>query len=176
MGPLGWQETVVIFVLALLLFGPKKLPELGKTIGKALTEFRRASNELKSTFDREMQNLEKETESIKQATTEVQNELHASVHDTSSYDYNYYDSNYDGYQPYESASSTESTPSASATQGADSNTPGSTAETATAANGSAPANVGVEGTVPVGSESVASAKPAGSESVPSGAEPAKQSA
>lgn len=176
MGPLGWQETVVIFVLALLLFGPKKLPELGKTIGKALTEFRRASNELKSTFDREMQNLEKETESIKQATNEVQTELNKSVHDSSSYDYNYYDSNYDGYQPYESASSSESTASASAIQGADSNTPDGTAETATTANGSASAHVGVEGTVPVGSESAASAKPAGSESAPSGAEPAKQSA
>ena len=37
MGPLGWQEMMVIFVLALLIFGPKKLPELGKTIGKAMT-------------------------------------------------------------------------------------------------------------------------------------------
>ena len=70
MGPLGWQETVVIFILALLLFGPKKLPELGRTIGKALTEFRRASNELKSTFDREMKNLEQETAPIKEAAAE----------------------------------------------------------------------------------------------------------
>ncbi|HEV3331504.1 MAG TPA: twin-arginine translocase TatA/TatE family subunit [Bryobacteraceae bacterium] len=70
MGPVGWQETVAIFILALLLFGPKKLPELGRTIGKALTEFRRASNELKSTFDREMKNLELETEPIKQAAAE----------------------------------------------------------------------------------------------------------
>jgi TatA/E family protein of Tat protein translocase len=70
MGTLGWQETVAIFVLALLLFGPKKLPELGRTIGKALTEFRRASSELKSTFDREMKNLELETEPIKQAAAE----------------------------------------------------------------------------------------------------------
>src|ERR1041385_6207316 len=62
-GPLGMQEMVFIFVLALLIFGPKKLPELGKTLGKAMTEFRRASNELKSTFDREMSNLERETES-----------------------------------------------------------------------------------------------------------------
>jgi sec-independent protein translocase protein TatA len=53
MGPLGWQETIFIFVLALLIFGPKKLPELGKTIGKAMTEFRRASSELRSTWDRE---------------------------------------------------------------------------------------------------------------------------
>ena len=57
MGPLGWQETVFIFVLALLIFGPKKLPELGKTLGKAITEFRRASSELKNTWEREVSNL-----------------------------------------------------------------------------------------------------------------------
>jgi len=70
MGTLGWPEMVFIFILALVLFGPKKLPELGRTVGKALTEFRRASNELKSTFDREMKNLELETEPIKQAAAE----------------------------------------------------------------------------------------------------------
>ena len=59
MGPLGWQETVVIFVLALLLFGPKKLPELGKNLAKALGEFRRASNELKDTWNREMTAIER---------------------------------------------------------------------------------------------------------------------
>jgi TatA/E family protein of Tat protein translocase len=50
MGPLDWPEIVFIFVLALLLFGPKKLPELGRTLGRAMTEIRRASNELKATF------------------------------------------------------------------------------------------------------------------------------
>ena len=75
MGPLGWQETLVIFVLALLLFGPKKLPELGKTVGKAITEFRRASSELKSTWEREMVSLERENESLKEVTSSIQNEL-----------------------------------------------------------------------------------------------------
>jgi TatA/E family protein of Tat protein translocase len=50
-----------IFIIALLLFGPKKLPELGRTLGKALTEFRRAKNELKSTFESHLQELERET-------------------------------------------------------------------------------------------------------------------
>ena len=61
MGPVGAQEMILIFVVALLLFGPKKLPELGRMLGKALTEFRRAKNELKTTFESHMQELERET-------------------------------------------------------------------------------------------------------------------
>ena len=73
---LGAGEMAVIFILALVLFGPKKLPELGRTIGKAMTEFRRASNDLKSTFDREMQSLERENESIKKSTREMAREIY----------------------------------------------------------------------------------------------------
>jgi len=73
---LGVQEMVVIFFVALVLFGPKKLPELGKTIGKALTEFRRHSNDLKATFEREMHNLERETEPIHQAATSAAEQIH----------------------------------------------------------------------------------------------------
>jgi TatA/E family protein of Tat protein translocase len=54
-------EMFLIFILALLLFGPKKLPELGRMLGKGLSEFRRAKNELKSTFETHMRELEKET-------------------------------------------------------------------------------------------------------------------
>ena len=71
MGPIGMQEMVVIFLVALVLFGPKKLPELGKTIAKAITEFRRAQSDLKATFEREMHALEKETESLKEATRQA---------------------------------------------------------------------------------------------------------
>src|SRR5258708_33796073 len=60
MGSLGLTEMVAIFVVALLLFGPKKLPELGRTLGKALTEFRRAKNELKATFDSHLSELDRE--------------------------------------------------------------------------------------------------------------------
>ena len=60
MGPLGIQEMLAIFVIALLLFGPKKLPELGRMLGKAVREFRRAKNELKSTFETHLSELEKE--------------------------------------------------------------------------------------------------------------------
>ena len=71
MGPIGMQEMVVIFLVALVLFGPKKLPELGKTIAKAVTEFRRAQSDLKATFEREMHALEKETESLKEVTRQA---------------------------------------------------------------------------------------------------------
>lgn len=60
MGPIGIQEMLAIFVLALLLFGPKKLPELGRILGKAFSEFRRVKSELKSTFDTHMRELERE--------------------------------------------------------------------------------------------------------------------
>jgi TatA/E family protein of Tat protein translocase len=53
-------EMVFIFLLALIIFGPKKLPEIGRQIGKALNDFRRASNEFKSQIESEIANLERE--------------------------------------------------------------------------------------------------------------------
>ena len=112
MGPLGPEEMVAIFILALLLFGPKELPKLGRTIGKAMTEFRRAQSELKTTFNREMQNLERET-GIKELTaTSFQSNSYD--YDHSSYDTSYYDGSYN--------STVTTTPAngASAHQGAES--------------------------------------------------------
>lgn len=54
MGPLGFPELIIIFVVALIVFGPRKLPELGRSLGKSLSEFKRASNELRSTLDEEI--------------------------------------------------------------------------------------------------------------------------
>ncbi|MEN8162986.1 MAG: twin-arginine translocase TatA/TatE family subunit [Acidobacteriota bacterium] len=53
-GSLGVPEMVMIFVVALLLFGPRQMPQIGKSIGKALGEFRRASNEFKRTIEDEV--------------------------------------------------------------------------------------------------------------------------
>jgi TatA/E family protein of Tat protein translocase len=53
-GSIGLPELMIIFVLALLLFGPRKLPEIGRGIGRALGEFRRASNDLKRTIEEEV--------------------------------------------------------------------------------------------------------------------------
>jgi TatA/E family protein of Tat protein translocase len=47
-------ELVIILVIALIIFGPRKLPELGRSLGKSLGEFRKASNELKSTLEEEI--------------------------------------------------------------------------------------------------------------------------
>jgi sec-independent protein translocase protein TatA len=63
MGSLGMQEIIIIFVLALIIFGPRKLPELGKSLGKGLAEFKKASNELKQTWEDEVR-LEKEKEAM----------------------------------------------------------------------------------------------------------------
>src|SRR5262245_40595204 len=54
MGSLGWPEIAFIFVLALLIFGPKKLPEIGRTLGRGVAEFRRATNDLKRSISTEL--------------------------------------------------------------------------------------------------------------------------
>ena|SRR5438477_13109907 len=61
MGPIGMPELIVIFVVALIVFGPRKLPELGRSLGKSLAEFKRASNELRTTLDEEIRLEERKT-------------------------------------------------------------------------------------------------------------------
>jgi TatA/E family protein of Tat protein translocase len=114
MGPLGTGEIVFIFVLALLLFGPKELPKIGRTIGKAMTEFRRAQTELKATFDREMVNLERESGIRELVETSYQP-------DSYNYDYSSHDNYYDG--SYESTVTNTTTTDASASLGAGSSAP-----------------------------------------------------
>ena len=54
MGPVGVPEMIIILVIALIVFGPRKLPELGRSLGKSLGEFKRASNDLRNTLDEEI--------------------------------------------------------------------------------------------------------------------------
>ena len=70
---LGFTEMAFIFVLALIIFGPKKLPEIGRQIGKALAEFKRASNEFKWQLEAEMRQIEAEAtrERLTQAAPET---------------------------------------------------------------------------------------------------------
>jgi TatA/E family protein of Tat protein translocase len=53
-GSIGMPELVIILVIALIIFGPRKLPELGRSLGRSIGEFKRASNELKSTLEEEI--------------------------------------------------------------------------------------------------------------------------
>jgi sec-independent protein translocase protein TatB len=63
---LGMPEMIFIFLLALVIFGPKKLPELGRQLGKALAEFKKASNDFKNQLEVEMMNIELEDRAKKQ--------------------------------------------------------------------------------------------------------------
>jgi sec-independent protein translocase protein TatA len=56
---LGFPELLLIFVIALVVFGPKKLPEIGRSIGRALAEFKRASEEFQESMKAEMKDVEK---------------------------------------------------------------------------------------------------------------------
>ncbi len=59
---LGLPEILVIFVIALIVFGPKKLPDLGRSIGRAMAEFKKASDEFQETVKAEMKEVEKTVE------------------------------------------------------------------------------------------------------------------
>lgn len=69
-GSIGFPELVMIFIVALLLFGPKQLPNLGRTLGRALAEFKRASNDLQRTLEEEVraEELREVGKEVKEAT------------------------------------------------------------------------------------------------------------
>jgi|SRR5687768_1800676 TatA/E family protein of Tat protein translocase len=71
---LGMPELVIILVLALIIFGPRKLPDLGRSLGKSIGEFRRASNELKSTLEEEIR-----LEEVKEQRAKVEAEQASAV-------------------------------------------------------------------------------------------------
>lgn len=71
MGPIGVPELIFLFVLALLIFGPRKLPELGRSLGKAMNEFRRASTDLRMTVEEEVRELERQTNQIADSAREA---------------------------------------------------------------------------------------------------------
>ena len=66
-GSIGMPELIIIFVIALIIFGPRKLPELGRSLGKSLAEFKKASNELRNTLEEEIR-IEEQKETAKPST------------------------------------------------------------------------------------------------------------
>src|SRR6478672_2499744 len=74
-GSIGMPELILIFVVALLVFGPKKLPEIGKSLGKGLAEFKRASDELKKTIETEIEQGKNEMSAVKETVSSVQSTL-----------------------------------------------------------------------------------------------------
>jgi sec-independent protein translocase protein TatA len=60
-GSIGMPELIIILVIALIIFGPRKLPELGKSLGRSLNEFKRASTDLQNTLEQEIR-LEEQKE------------------------------------------------------------------------------------------------------------------
>ena len=73
-GSLGMPELIVIFVIALVVFGPRKLPELGRSLGRGIAEFKKATNELQSTLEQEINADEQRT---KAAAAAVDGTAHA---------------------------------------------------------------------------------------------------
>ena len=110
MGPLGFPEMFAIFIIALLLFGPKKLPELGRMLGKAISEFRRAKNELKSTFESHLQEIERETRLLENSSTSSSN--NSAPYSYPYEEYNRYDPESNEYSAPSKVGGTEETHSA----------------------------------------------------------------
>ena len=83
---LGFPEILMIFIIALLVFGPKKLPELGKSLGKGLREFKKATDELKSNWDEQLKDVEKSVNEVRDtvhsATRDVENKIKAEINST----------------------------------------------------------------------------------------------
>jgi sec-independent protein translocase protein TatA len=75
-GSLGMPELIVIFVIALVVFGPRKLPELGRSLGRGIAEFKKATNELQSTLEQEINADEQRTQAAAAATA-VDSTAHA---------------------------------------------------------------------------------------------------
>ena len=72
---LGFPELLIIFVVALVIFGPRKLPELGRSLGKGLSEFKRASNELKRTWEDEVDAVKHEVDVQKEELNKIGTDL-----------------------------------------------------------------------------------------------------
>ena len=70
LGSLGMPEFIVIFIIALVIFGPRKLPELGRSLGRGIAEFKNATNELQNTLNQEIKADEQRSKAVASASTQ----------------------------------------------------------------------------------------------------------
>src|SRR6188508_2910311 len=80
LGSIGMPELIIIFVIALIIFGPRKLPELGRSLGKSLAEFKRASNELRNTLEEEIR-LEEQKPRVEEQKPKIESSKAAETAD-----------------------------------------------------------------------------------------------
>ena len=81
MGQLGFQELAVIFLIALLVFGPKKLPELGKSLGKGLREFKKATNDIKAGWEDQVRDASSEMKDTAKEFKDIERDLNKDIKD-----------------------------------------------------------------------------------------------
>lgn len=79
---IGGPEMIAIFIIALIVFGPKKLPELGKSLGRGLREFNKAKNDLKATWDEQIREAENHLQDVKETVHEPVRESIAAINDS----------------------------------------------------------------------------------------------
>jgi sec-independent protein translocase protein TatA len=77
-GSIGMPEMIIILVIALIIFGPRKLPELGRSLGRSINEFKKASNELRSTLEEEIK-VEERKEQRAQVDAEQKSAISAAI-------------------------------------------------------------------------------------------------
>src|SRR5712691_7965759 len=80
MGQLGFSEMLVIFIVALLVFGPKKLPELGKSLGKGIREFKKATEELKSSWEDQVKDISTPLNDVKRDINSIGQDLKSDLY------------------------------------------------------------------------------------------------
>ena len=85
MGNLGWTEILVILVIALIVFGPRKLPELGKSLGQSLAQFRKASDDFKRTWEQEVEIEKRKFEAPPEIPAQVTSDNFPTVSQSDSY-------------------------------------------------------------------------------------------
>jgi sec-independent protein translocase protein TatA len=84
-GSIGMPELVIILVIALIIFGPRKLPELGRSLGRSLGEFKKASNELRSTLEEEVR-VEEQKEARAKMEAEQDSAINAAKTDPADFE------------------------------------------------------------------------------------------